>query len=329
VEAFIVRRILRWLLAAAIGLAVLAVIVIAAFRTAAAWRETSEASQIAPASGRYVPTRSGRVFLQEAGPRDGVAVVLFHGTAAWSELWRQTMSALADAGFHAIAIDIPPFGFSDRPGNYTRRDQAERVHDILDQFAIPSAVIVGHSFGAGAATETVLRFPDRIRGLVLIDAALGISARVDGSSSPPLPLRSGLAREMVVALTITNPLATRLLLAQLIEKKERAANYVALLQQPMTIRNTTPDLAEWLLYFMSDDRAAMSADRKAYATVSARTAIIWGDKDTVTPLAQAEDLHSLIPAATFTLLPGLGHIPQIEDPDAFNRALVAQLNAMK
>ncbi len=68
---------------------------------------------------------------------------------------------------------------------------------------------------------------------------------------------------------------------------------------------------------------------KAYATVSARTAIIWGDKDTVTPLAQAEDLHSLIPAATFTLLPGLGHIPQIEDPDAFNRALVAQLNAMK
>jgi pimeloyl-ACP methyl ester carboxylesterase len=38
---------------------------------------------------------------------------------------------------------------------------------------------------------------------------------------------------------------------------------------------------------------------------------------------------SLIPAATFTLLPGLGRIPQIEDPDAFNRALVAQLNAMK
>ncbi len=59
------------------------------------------------------------------------------------------------------------------------------------------------------------------------------------------------------------------------------------------------------------------------------TAIIWGDKDTVTPLGQAEDLHSLIPAATFTLLPGLGRIPQIEDPDAFNRALVAQLIAMK
>jgi hypothetical protein len=39
-------------------------------------------------------------------------------------------------------------------------------------------------------------------------------------------------------------------------------------------------------------------------------------------------LHSLIPAATFTLLPGLGRIPQIEDPDAFNRAL-AQLIAMK
>jgi pimeloyl-ACP methyl ester carboxylesterase len=324
----LMRRALRWLFAAIIAIAACAVVAVAAFRIAAAWRETAEASQIAPPSGRYVPTRSGRVFLQEAGPTDGVAVVLFHGTAAWSELWRQTMTALAEVGFRAVAIDMPPFGFSDRPGNYTRRDQAERVRDILDQLAVPSAIILGHSFGAGAAAETVLRFPDRVRGLVLVDAALGLSAPAE--TSTPLVMRYGFARELVVATTITNPLATRFLLAQLIAKKERAANYVSVLQQPMTIRNSTPDLAEWLLYFTSDDRMAMSADRASYARISARTAIIWGDKDTITPLAQAEDLHALIPAATMTVLPGLGHIPsQIEDPDSFNRALIAQLLAIK
>ena len=51
--------------------------------------------------------------------------------------------------------------------------------------------------------------------------------------------------------------------------------------------------------------------------------------DGVTPRAQADDLRTLMPSASLTILPGLGHIPQIEDPDAFNRALVAQVAGMK
>ena len=78
-----------------------------------------------------MPTRSGGVFVQEKGPADGIPVVLFHGTAAWSELWRRTSDALAAAGFRVIALDLPPFGFSDRPGSYTRQDQAARINDVL------------------------------------------------------------------------------------------------------------------------------------------------------------------------------------------------------
>ena len=80
-------------------------------------------------------------------------VVLIHGTAAWSELWRATIDALAAAGFHVIALDLPPFGFSDRPGDYTRERQAARIDGVLDQLGVAPAIIVGHSFGAGAATR--------------------------------------------------------------------------------------------------------------------------------------------------------------------------------
>jgi len=73
----------------------------------------------------------------------------------------------------------------------------------------------------------------------------------------------------------------------------------------------------------------MSARRDAYGRIAARTAILWGEKDSVTPLAQAHDLRALIPASVLTVLPGLGHIPQIEDPESFNRALIAQLLTMK
>ena len=321
------RRLLKFAGWTLVVLLVVVCLTAAGFRVAAAWRETASAADLAPAAGQFVTTRSGRVFIQEAGPRDGVPVVLFHGTAAWSELWRATMTALAGERYRVIALDIPPFGFSDRPGTYTRADQAVRVRDVLDALALPPAIIVGHSFGAGAAVETVLRAPERVRGLVLIDAALGLTA--EAPASPPALLRYGPLRDTLVSLTVTNPLMTRTLLASLIEKKERAALYVDLLQRPMVVRDTTHDLGLWLLYFLGDDRDARSAQRGAYATIDKKVAILWGDKDTVTPLAQAEDLRTLMPAAQLTILPGLGHIPQIEDPDAFNRALVARLGEMK
>src|SRR4030095_9438342 len=152
------------------------ILVITSFRLAASIRETGARTQLAPRTGHLVPTRSGGVFVQEKGPEGGVPVVLFHGTAAWSELWRYTSDVLAEAGFHVIALDLPPFGFSDRPGSSTRQDQATRINDVLETLEAPPAIIVGHSFGAGAATELVMRYPDRARGLVLVDAALGLTA---------------------------------------------------------------------------------------------------------------------------------------------------------
>lgn len=105
----------------------------------AATREPGLRDELASSTGHLVPTGSGRVFVQEKGPAEGVPVVLFHGTAAWSELCRRTIDALAAAGFRVIALDLPPFGFSDRPGSYTRRDQAARINDVLDQLKTPSS----------------------------------------------------------------------------------------------------------------------------------------------------------------------------------------------
>jgi pimeloyl-ACP methyl ester carboxylesterase len=319
----VIANILRWSTKALLVLLLSAVAVIAAFRLAAALRETGARSELAPSTGHLVSTSSGSMFVQEKGPANGVPVILFHGTAAWSELWRRSIDALASAGFRVIALDLPPFGFSDRPGSYARRDQAARVNDVLGQLPAAPAIIVGHSFGAGAATEFVMRYPERARALVVVDAALGLT---EAASDPPLLLQPQWIREVLVSLTITNPLATKTLLKSLIEKKERGlAEYVEILQRPTTLRGSTPDIADWLYYFVGADRTAESADRAAYARVKLPAAILWGDKDSVTPVAQARDLRTLLPQAELTLLPGLGHIPQIEDPDAFNDALLKAL----
>ncbi|MGY8682645.1 alpha/beta hydrolase [Bradyrhizobium sp. UFLA05-153] len=308
------------------ALLLLVVAAVIAFRLAAVSRETAGRADHAPSSGHWVTTRSGDVFIQEKGPPVGIPVVLFHGTAAWSELWRATSNALAAGGYHVIALDLPPFGFSDRPGGYTRQDQAERISDVLEKLNAAPAIIVGHSFGAGAATELVLRFPARTRALVLVDAALGLTAE---PSDPPAALRPKWLREMLVSLTVTNPLATKMLLQSLIAKKDRALpEYVEILQRPLTRQNSTPDIADWVYYFAGTDRGAISADRGAYARLKQPVAILWGEMDTVTPLAQARDLNGLLPQAHLTLLPGLGHIPQIEDPGQFNDALLKALGTL-
>jgi pimeloyl-ACP methyl ester carboxylesterase len=320
--AAVLRRLIKILLV----LVLLAIAAVASFRVTASLRETATREELAPASGRLVQTSSGSMFLQEKGPAGGTPVVLIHGTAAWSELWRATIDALAAGGFHVIALDMPPFGFSDRPGDYTRARQAERINDVLEKLQAAPAIIVGHSFGAGAATEFAMRYRQRSRALVLVDAALGLTAQ---QGEAPTLLRPKWIREVLVSLTITNPLATKTLLQSLIEKKDRALPlYVDILQRPTRLRDSTPDIADWLYYFAGCDVTAQSADGTAYAQLKIPVAIIWGEEDSVTPTVQARDLQHRLSQATLTVLPGVGHIPQIEDPDLFNTTLLKAIRSL-
>jgi pimeloyl-ACP methyl ester carboxylesterase len=321
-------------------LAVLAVILMIAplvgFRVAAALRETNSASELAPAGGRFVQGKGGRLFVQEKGPAEGPPVVLIHGTGAWSELWRDTIDHLAGNGFRVVAIDMPPFGFSDRPRapSYGRGDQAQRIADVLDALRIDGAYLVGHSFGAGPTVEAVLRFPQKVRGLVLVAGALGLSQST-GPSDRPAPVRWILdrawLRDALVAATGTNPLATQYLLSGMLYRKDRAdRRAVDILQKPMTLTSSTRDLGVWLRHFLiaQPDGTALSADRKRYGDIVVPTALIWGDKDSLTPLDQGRDLHGLLNGSTLQVMPEVGHIPQLEDPGAFNRLLTAALRNM-
>ena len=98
-----------------------------------------------------------------------------------------------------------------------------------------------------------------------------------------------------------------------------------LLKRPFRLNGTTEELAQWLPTLLLPPRDALSILPDSYASLSLPTGIIWGAEDTATPLSQGQELESLIPGATLTVLPGLGHIPQIEDPAAFQKALLDTL----
>jgi pimeloyl-ACP methyl ester carboxylesterase len=303
------------------ALLLLLIFLLAGLRAAAAFREDGAPP---PADTRMVPTPYGAVAVGLSGPARGRPVMLVHGTAAWRGFWKDVAAHLAGRGWRVIAVDLPPFGWSehDPQARYGRVAQAERLAAVLAATAGQRAVVVGHSFGAGPAAELALRRPERLRSLVLVDAALGEldAPLTDGGALEIRPLA-----EAVTAATVTNPGATGPLLRSLIERKEQAAAWVPVLTRPMRRRGTTSAYARWLPSLFATDDGALSRRSEGLRRLAVPLALVWGEADTVTPIGQGRRIAALGRARSFEALPGVGHIPHIEDPEGFLAVLEAAL----
>ena len=307
------------------------------FRIAAAVREQASTDEAAPKRGRFVQTEDARLFVQEAGPTSGRAVVLFHGTGAWSELWRDTIDPLARAGFRVFAFDVPPFGFSEKlvgPEQYATPKQARRILDALAALKLDKPALVCHSVGCRAAVEAVLEDPARFGRLVLVDAALGFA---DDPAHPHHEVTSAGAvarsffaatpvRDAVLATWGTDPLSTAPLFRSFVSRKESVTPArVAVLQEPLVVRGTTGAQGDWLANLVASPDPSLLDDFTHLRALALPVLIVWGTDDTVTAPWQGEALRTLLPHARLVSIPGAGHIPYLEATDPFNAALLGFL----
>ena len=302
----------------ALALVLFLIALLIILRAMAAVRESGV--EAPPTTVRF-QTPTGIVAARLTGPADGPPIMLIHGTAAWSGFWQQVADHLAGRGWRVIAVDLPPFGWSGRDpqGRYDRATQAERLAAVLRSQSKP-AIVVGHSFGAGAATELALRHPDQLKGLVLVDAALG-QFDVEGEGATARMLGFAPFGEVVTSAAVTNPAALEPLLRSMIARKEKAAAWLPVLREPMRREGTTSAYAAWLPNLFSKDDGSLSRRSENLRKIAVPVALVWGEADTVTPLNQGRHIAELTRARSLKLLPGVGHIPHIEDPEAFLAAL--------
>jgi pimeloyl-ACP methyl ester carboxylesterase len=325
------RRILFRLIAGAAALALAIVTALIGFRLASQARENESRVDAAPASGQFITAADVGIYVQLAGPATGVPVMLIHGLGAWSETWRSTIDALAQAGYRVIAIDLPPFGYSFRPvtSDYSTPAQAKRIIGVLDALKIDSVVLIGHSFGARATVEAAMSQPRRVRALVLVCAALGLQEPPGGddvSFVTRVVLATGPLRNAMVASLATNPLLTGTFLRAFTVRHEAITSQrIETYQRPQRVNGTTEAFGRWLEQFVLSDERPASRQAALYRELRMPTLIIWGEGDTVTPLPQGQHLASLLPDATLVTMPGIGHIPQLEDERTFNELLVENL----
>lgn len=235
---------------------------------------------------------------------DGRPLVLLHGGWSDSREWRPQLKGLADE-FTVIAWDAPGCGGSwDPPEDFRLHDYADAVAGFIDAIGIERPHLLGLSFGGGLALEVHHRHPDLLRSLVLASAYAGWA----GSLAPD-----------VVAARVRRAL----------EEAERPPTEWVESYLPGFFAGPVAQAAvDELIAIMCDVRPAgirpmvkafAEADlRDALPAISVPTLLLYGELDQRSPLTVAEDMHARAPQAELVVLPGVGHVSNIEAPEVFN-----------
>ena len=324
-----VRRILKFILLTCATILFAMLVVVLCFRANAFYQEANEAVALSPKNGKFVETSLGVMHVSIWGENNSRTLLMTHGMAAWGGLWHDTAKIMAQNGYRVIAVDQPPFGFSDRTDpDFSRSKQAQRLKALETALGLEDYTLLGHSYGGGVALEMALRHPENIQKLVLVCPVVGASD--DPQSAPtnlPWLLENQIIAEHLVSLTVTNPLMTGFLTKRFMHRSDSLTDaHVEILQRPMTLKNNTRFMVKWLQQFISQDPQALSRKKQQIAKLTVPVNFIWGDKDTVTPISQGQDLADLLNPVKFHRLENIGHMPQLEASSLFNRALLDVLS---
>lgn len=239
--------------------------------------------------------------------RDDPALLLLHGLGGAWKVWESTIARFAP-NHRTVAWTMP--GYADSPPllEMTWPALAGAGVDLLDLLEIERAVVVGHSFGGMVAQEMALRHADRVAGLVLVG-----TAAVFGGGSPDFvqryladrlaPLDAGRTPADLAPATIDALVAVPLTPAD----RERAVTAMAAIS-PDAYRAALACLVSW-------DR------RERLADITAPTLVVVGDRDPIAPPKTSQPLSDGIPGAELVVLPGVGHLVNLEAADVFHDTL--------
>lgn len=255
-----------------------------------------------------------RVHYQEFGAAgNNPTLLLIHGYPASTYVWHLVAPMFAALDFHVVAIDLPGFGFSDKPSwfDYSIGSQGRVVERFMDRLSVGRATLVGSSFGGAVASTVALDYPERVEKLVLVAAVINDDVKSQklfriakmrgvGEVVSPFLIDSKifLRRRMRGTFGAANQhLVTRERI-ECVSRPLRAAN---------AHRSVLATARRW-------DAGRIEQDAHL---INQPTLLVWGEHDAVIPIKNGEKLHRSILNSRFVVFKDCGHVPQEEAPESF------------
>lgn len=242
----------------------------------------------------------------------GPAVLLLHAFPLSAEMWQPQIEALRNR-YRVIAPDLRGFGGSDAPpGPYLMDTLADDAAALLEHLGVPRAVVVGLSMGGYVAFAFWRRHRDKVAAMVLADTRAGADSD-EGR-------------------------ATRETNARLAE--EQGAGAIADKMIPnLVAAGATPEVRDTLRRLITANgpdgiagalrgMAARVDSGPDLPGIDVPVLVIVGEEDSLTPPAEAERLAAALPSATLRRIAGAGHLSNLEQPEAFNAALLEFLDRL-
>ncbi len=234
-------------------------------------------------------------------------ILLLHGFLSHARTW----SSLADhiqPDYHVMALDQRGHGISDWAGNgaYSIDDHFADLAGFVDHLDLQDLILIGHSMGGRNALFYTACRPERVKGLVLVDA------RPANTDESVLALK-----HLLDTFRKASPVNT----GRAIATREQAG--------------ATEDPAPHASY---DPNLIVGAERAGYQVeplwpfmegLDCPTSILRGEKSTFVSRAEAEMMHRMISGSELVEIRGASHLPMFQNPPAFRAAVCAFLSKLR
>ena len=243
----------------------------------------------------------------------GVPVLLIHGFPLSSVLWEPQIAELADAS-RLIAPDLRGHGnTSATPPPYTMEQLAIDCVNLLDDIGVNRPfVVAGLSMGGYVAFEVFRQYPGMVAGMILAGTRAGAD---NEEGKKARDAAANLVREQGVSALVEQMLPKLLAPAAYQDNPD----LVEFVREMML--ETSVDGALGALMAMRDRPDSLST----LPEIDVPTLIIHGSEDQIIPTSEAETMHQAIPDSRLVIIPGAGHLVNLEQPEAFNEAVRAFL----
>jgi pimeloyl-ACP methyl ester carboxylesterase len=246
----------------------------------------------------------------------GAPVVLLHAFPQSRAMWAPQVDVLSKT-HRVIAPDFRGFGESDAPLWHYQLDQfADDVAGLLDYLSIQRAVLAGLSMGGYTLFAFYRKHAARVKGLVLADTR----AQPDTQEG-----RAGRFAMAQTAYTKGAGAIADVMLPKLLSP-------VALQTKPELVRQVRAAIEQTQISGIAGALMAMAERPDSVpllAQIACPTLVITGELDGPTPPADGRLMAGTIPGARLEIIPGAGHLSNLEQPDAFNRALQLFLQSLE